>query len=759
MSNGQKGIIIGISACLLLVFLAFLPERPAGSTEAFAETGEQEILELHSMEDYLAFAAAVRGGITYADTYVNLGTDLDFSGVTEDPVAGNEEYHFEGIFDGNGHQIRNLHIQAEYAGLFYGLKGTVANLTVESGTIEGTVCGAIASSTEATARILNCASWAQVQGDTYNGIAGDDRAIVRNCAADGMETTADILNTDLTGLDTSWGLAGFCRWQGGDRPVLTQEISDLIVSVDGTFPGAEAAPELKAYYAWEDHAWRFVLPKACDGMDMRIVCRYENKDTEELMKGQDTESLLLEHGSDRIRIEFQTTGQLPVLMTETKKGLAWIQEDKENGSQGSLTLYSEDGTRLYGGSLEKIAGHGNDSWKAEKKSYNLTLKESADLLGIGKSQKYVLLAGYRDNSMMAYKVTYDMTREIGMAYAPENELVHVYIDGNYLGIYLLVGRIEIGEDRFDLKNLPEMTKKSNPRSFKEYGLTEQRAEDGKALRAWYDLPRTPKDLTGGYILELTDDYDPDKSRFVSEHNVSMTLKSQPYASKEQVDYAADLWQEFENALFAEDGVNDKGRHYSEYIDMESFADQWLFYELNEENSLGSSVYFYKDSDETGDGLIHASWMWDLEHSLARSSAAAMSWLTSVRNDPDEYWAQFYRHEDFRELVFKEWQEKFLPAIEKALDPATGEDPDGISSLDWYLKAYEEDGALEHSRWNSSDFAEKLQKIRTIFEVRKEFLTRALARCEDTVHEYYYEKDGVFYGVRYDGGEDALMEVP
>lgn len=76
-------------------------------------------------------------------------------------------------------------------------------------------------------------------------------------------------------------------------------------------------------------------------------------------------------------------------------------------------------------------------------------------------------------------------------------------------------------------------------------------------------------------------------------------------------------------------ATDKGKYYTDYIDLESFADQWLFYELNEENSVNSSVYYYKDSDICGDGKLHASWPWDMEHSLAREGGAASSWFAAA----------------------------------------------------------------------------------------------------------------------------------
>lgn len=137
-------------------------------------------------------------------------------------------------------------------------------------------------------------------------------------------------------------------------------------------------------------------------------------------------------------------------------------------------------------------------------------------------------------------------------------------------------------------------------------------------------------MTGGYIIELdNEDYDRTKANFVSDRNLSFMIPSMNWASQSQVYYIADFWQDFENALYAKDGYNDKGKYYTDYIDLESFADQWLFYELNEENSVNSSVYYYKDSDICGDGKLHASWPWDMEHSLAREGGAASSWFAAA----------------------------------------------------------------------------------------------------------------------------------
>ena len=125
----------------------------------------------------------------YADTYFRLEADLDLQNVPFTAI-GAEQYHtFAGVFDGNGHTIRNLkqNLQSHlnYGGLFgvIGGKAVIKNLTVEkadlttnayTGVIVGTGHGVIDNCHVATADIVNY--------NTGTGaIAGLFEGEVKNC--------------------------------------------------------------------------------------------------------------------------------------------------------------------------------------------------------------------------------------------------------------------------------------------------------------------------------------------------------------------------------------------------------------------------------------------------------------------------------------------------------------------------------------------------------------------------------------------------
>ncbi len=190
---------------------------------------------IDSTEALCRFRDNVNRGYSYYGAYVRQTADLDLSGIENWVPIGifGTENLFEGYYDGAGHTISNLTIHApgENVGLFGILGGTVVNLGVPSGTIEGNCIGTIAShSGHSGARIVNCYSGAALIGNRMGGMADNfDGAMIYNClffgslsapvgngfpvlgggiagyagnVIDCFSTTADICSADFTGVVT-----------------------------------------------------------------------------------------------------------------------------------------------------------------------------------------------------------------------------------------------------------------------------------------------------------------------------------------------------------------------------------------------------------------------------------------------------------------------------------------------------------------------------------------------------------------------------
>ncbi|RHW04219.1 hypothetical protein DXA90_06235 [Clostridiaceae bacterium OF09-1] len=485
--NIEYLIILLISAAVLAVGWSNRKTITGWGNQNTEDAAEKEdlILEINSVEDYLTFVRSVNKGNTYKGQYVNLNADLDLAEVEEDLVIGNAEntqYCFQGIFDGNGHHLSNVMITSDTdAGLFRNLEGTVANLQVESGDFSAPLAGAIASNTRLGSCILNCGSLATVNGQLapeQEGkilLTGESRGEIRNSFAPGQEETAESLNQEVRGLDLTWGVDGWNLWeQEDDVPALTTEYADVVETATAEVPVSLSAVSIQGYYSAEDKSWCFAIPAGYEQTELAVTFSFTDGDVNQFTREPGQKTYELEHEGYTYPITYLTAEHAATMMLDLDRedAVSYLGSDKQNEVQGTCMILETNGKVTQTARLEKIKGHGNDSFRAPKKSYNLSFTEKQDLLGMGAAKDYVLLAAYRDNSLLSYKLTYDLVNEIDMAYAPSSEFVHLYINGEYEGMYLLTGKIQIGKTRFDLKDLKTETKELNSKSeLREYAHT------------------------------------------------------------------------------------------------------------------------------------------------------------------------------------------------------------------------------------------------------------------------------------------------
>ena len=159
------------------------------------------------------------------------------------------------------------------------------------------------------------------------------------------------------------------------------------------------------------------------------------------------------------------SAKLPTVYIETQSGtMDYIHTQKGNEEPGVIRVYSPEGILDYSGRIKGINGRGNATWeKSEKKPYSLKLENEADLLGMGMAEKWILLANAQDPSHIRNKLAADLASSFGLMYTAETEWVDLYLNGCYVGLYLLSERNEVHPQRVDLiKNsfLVSMEKKN-----------------------------------------------------------------------------------------------------------------------------------------------------------------------------------------------------------------------------------------------------------------------------------------------------------
>ena len=68
------------------------------------------------------------------------------------------------------------------------------------------------------------------------------------------------------------------------------------------------------------------------------------------------------------------------------------------------------------------------------------------------AKKWILLANASDDSMIRTRLVYDAAEQMGFPYVTEYKYVDLWVDGEYLGVYLIGEKAEIGKNRLNLQD-------------------------------------------------------------------------------------------------------------------------------------------------------------------------------------------------------------------------------------------------------------------------------------------------------------------
>lgn len=295
-----------------------------------------------------------------------------------------------------------------------------------------------------------------------------------------------------------------------------------------------------------------------------------------------------------------------------QEGRDYVEAVKGNSTTGSMTMLSEDGTVLYDGDLTQIKSRGNSTFYYAKKPYQIKLKKKTDLLQNGEKIKtWVLLAGYVDASLLQDKLCKDLAADMNMTGAPSCQWVDLYYDGEYRGTYLLSEKVSISSTGIDITDLEGAYEDINP----DYDSSSPVITENSYGNSISYVPglTDPADISEGYLLELNGDCGDENCWFRTSKGVVFNIKSPENVSLTAATYISELFQEFEDAVYATDesghytGINpDTGKSYDEYCDLDSLTQMYLIYLFsNNQDAYLRSTFFYFSN-----GKFYAGPIWD-----------------------------------------------------------------------------------------------------------------------------------------------------
>ena len=307
---------------------------------------------------------------------------------------------------------------------------------------------------------------------------------------------------------------------------------------------------------------------------------------------------------------------LPTVYVDTERGKAVT--SKETYVKATMKIR---GAAQYEG-LEEVAceirGRGNTTWYWPKKPYLIKLDEKQHIFGMHKHKRWVLLANFMDRTLMRNLVSMKVASMTNLAWTPGCVPVELVLNGKHLGSYLLIEQVRVDNHRV---NITEMTPQDNV---------------GDAV-------------TGGYLLELDFHYD-NEVQWTDPHGHNNQWGTGiPFGVKypdpedltpQQLTYIKGYISETANTLYGND-FKDPDKGYAKYIDVDSFIDYWIVFEVMGNHELGNpgSVFMHKDRG----GKLVAGPCWDFDWGVLSYNTSPQArtglingssiWYGRLRQDP------------------------------------------------------------------------------------------------------------------------------
>lgn len=362
-------------------------------------------------------------------------------------------------------------------------------------------------------------------------------------------------------------------------------------------------------------------------------------------------------------------------------GRAYVDAVKGNASEGNMSLIGTDGDVDYTDKVTELKGRGNSTFAMyAKKPYQIKIKNKTALIegSAEKSKKYVLLADAADYTLMHNAVTFALADALGMPYTNGYEHIDLYFDGEYRGTYLITEKVEVASTNVDIDDLDEAIEEANAGSNAYENpvvVTKttaskgtQDATDGAAGSYKYIdglvEPALPEGASHhAYLLEyeFAKRYGEELTGFVTKRGKPIITKNPEYLTKETGAFISAFWQEFEDAVYGENGYNaTTGKYYYDYCDLDSLVNLYLINELSKNHdTFYSSAFFYLPADED---KFYVGPVWDFDIGYGNGYTNR-----DVAKNPEYFYAAT-RYLIDRLMTI----ESFRDAVKATLDSETGD---------------------------------------------------------------------------------------
>ena len=305
----------------------------------------------------------------------------------------------------------------------------------------------------------------------------------------------------------------------------------------------------------------------------------------------------------------------------------------------SVSLSGTEEEYCFADAAAQIRGRGNDTWISfPKKPYRIKFAEKTSVFGETKNKSWVLLAMYNDFSLVRDRLAFGMADALDASFSPSYHYVDLYLNGKYMGVYLLTDQVDENKGRTNVK------------------------EDF-----------TAEDVEVPFLVEL-DSRAPDegvegRDWFIADNGSTYAVKYPEFDERytqAQFDYIENYIETVDD-LCRKEGVT--LAELAEYIDVQSFIDFYIVLEAMGQSEINwKSVYMSKSKD----GKLVMGPVWDFDWaatgpSLGKYADQYKKNYSGLRSDGNWFGMLYNGSPEFREALEARWQEvrgKLLSTIDE-----------------------------------------------------------------------------------------------
>ena len=306
-----------------------------------------------------------------------------------------------------------------------------------------------------------------------------------------------------------------------------------------------------------------------------------------------------------------------------------------------------------------VRGRGNSTWRVStRRPYKVKLDSKENVLGLGKSKHWVLIANEFDETLLRDRITAWIGDEMGFEFTPRGVPVDLVMKGSefgthYMGSYYLSENVRVGSERLDIDELEENDTDLPVISggyLVQQGsqVADESPDKFYSLRGTSWATHTPSfDVSGDEVSLYTAEADPESSD-VDELSYFPEL-GDGYVNRAQQEYIQKYLQMVEDVLY------EGGTGYRDLMDMESAAKYWLIqaFCINRDAYHTGSTYIYKKRDAGGEtGKIFWGPLWDFDYAWDHYDQGVTGFIT------EHNWVRPMLYDrgvgGFVELVKKYW---------------------------------------------------------------------------------------------------------